>query len=51
MSSTVPILEIFYTHHAIIEMRNEKFGRILEKEVYEVILSGEIIENYPDDKP
>jgi len=43
--------QILYTHHAILEMRNEEFGRIVEQEVYEAVLSGEIIENYPDDKP
>jgi len=42
---------VLYTHHAVLEMRNEEFGRILEKEVYEAISSGEIIEDYPDDKP
>jgi hypothetical protein len=42
---------VLYTHHARREMRDEPFGRILEQEVYEAILSGETIEDYPDDTP
>jgi len=43
--------KVLYTHHAMLEMRNEEFGRILEREVYEAVSNGEIIEEYPDDKP
>jgi len=32
-------------------MENEEFGIIYEKEIYETIQEGEIIEDYPDDKP
>ena len=32
-------------------MENEEFGRIYEHEVYEAISSGEVIEEYPDDRP
>lgn len=32
-------------------MENEEFGRIFEKEVYEAVCSGEVIEEYLDDKP
>jgi hypothetical protein len=32
-------------------MENEEFGKILEHEVYEAICSGEVTEDYPDDKP
>jgi len=42
---------VLYTQHARREMRDEPFGRILEQEVYEAILSGEIIEDYPEDMP
>ena len=42
---------VFYTRHARFEMENEEFGAIFENEVYEGICSGEIIEDYPQDKP
>jgi len=42
---------IFYTRHAKFEMENEQFGRILDHEVYEAICGGEVIEEYPEDKP
>ncbi len=32
-------------------MENEEFGRIFEREVYEAICNGEIIEEYPEDRP
>jgi len=32
-------------------MVNEEFGRILDHEVYEAVSGGEIIGEYPDDKP
>lgn len=32
-------------------MRTEEFGRIREQEVFEAIMSGEIIEKYGNDKP
>jgi len=44
-------IRVLYTQHARREMRDEPFGHILEVEVYETILSGEIIEAYPDDTP
>ena len=37
--------------HARYEMENEEFGRIVEREVYEDTYNGEVIEEYPDDKP
>jgi hypothetical protein len=43
--------EVLYTHHAMLEMRSEDFGRIFEQEVSESITNGEIIEKYPDGKP
>lgn len=32
-------------------MRTEVFGRIREKEVFEAIMHGEVIEEYENDKP
>jgi len=32
-------------------MEQEEFGEIQEQEVAEIIVNGEIIEVYPDDKP
>ena len=42
---------VYYTTHAKNEMMEEALGRISDEEVYETILSGEIIENYHEDKP
>ena len=42
---------VYYTQHARFEMENEELGVIFENEVYEAISSGEIIEDYPQDKP
>ncbi|MDZ7336746.1 MAG: DUF4258 domain-containing protein [candidate division KSB1 bacterium] len=42
---------IYYSRHAKVEMENEEFGQIKEHEVFESILSGQIIESYPDDEP
>ena len=42
---------VLYSGHARKEMRFEEFGQITEQEVYEAILSAEVIEEYPDDKP
>lgn len=43
--------QVLYTQHARQEMRDEPFGRIAEHEVYEALLDGEVIEDYPDDTP
>jgi len=32
-------------------MKGERFGHILEKEVYEAVCSGEVVEEYPKDAP
>jgi len=32
-------------------MENEELGQILDAEVYQAICKGEIIQEYPDDKP
>lgn len=42
---------VLYTRHAKIEMETEEFGRILDNEVYEAVCNGEVIEEYPDDRP
>ena len=43
--------KIYYSRHARGEMENDEFGEILDQEVYEAVLSGKVIENYPDDFP
>jgi len=43
--------KVLYSRHAKVEMDNEEFGQIFEHEVFESVLSGQIIEEYPDDKP
>ncbi len=42
---------VLYSKHSRFEMQHEEFGRIFEHEVYEAILNGEVIEEYPEDKP
>jgi Domain of unknown function (DUF4258) len=42
---------VLYSQHARREMREEPLGRIAEHEVYETLLDGEVIEDYPDDTP
>lgn len=42
---------IFYSRHAKFEMESEEFGRIFDREVYEAICNGKVIEEYPEDKP
>ncbi len=43
--------KIYYSKHARDEMENEDFGEILDQEVYEAVLSGKVIEDYPNDAP
>lgn len=43
--------KVVYTKHARDEMENEDFGEIKVNDVYEAILSGQIIESYPEDDP
>jgi len=40
-----------YSHHAVEEMRYEPLGRILDSDVAEVIATGEVIRQYPEDRP
>jgi hypothetical protein len=35
--------DVFYSQHALDEMRNEDYGRIFDYEVFECINKGEII--------
>ena len=42
---------VLYTSHAKYEMENEEVGTIYDEEVFEAIGTGEIIEDYPNDKP
>ncbi|MFQ6055664.1 MAG: DUF4258 domain-containing protein [Methanosarcinales archaeon] len=43
--------QVKYSDHALYEMKYEEKGVIKTKEVYEAVMNGEIIEEYPDDKP
>jgi len=43
--------KVLFSRHAKTEMENDKFGVILEKEVFEAVLNGKIIEDYPEDEP
>ena len=43
--------KVLYTKHARDEMEIERFGEIIEKEVYEAVLNGKVIEAYPEDEP
>ena len=40
-----------FSGHAVKEMLSEEFGEISEAEVREVLDAGEIIEDYPADRP
>jgi len=42
---------ILFTKHARDEMEEEKFGEITEREVFEAVQSGKVIETYPKDEP
>ena len=42
---------VLYSAHARREMMEDSFGQILELEVGSAIASGEIIEDYADDRP
>jgi hypothetical protein len=39
--------KILFTKHARDEMEEEKFGEIREREVFEAVQSGKVIEIYP----
>jgi hypothetical protein len=40
-----------YSDHARDEMKNDEFGRIYDDDIFEALISGEIIEHYPNTKP
>lgn len=40
-----------YSQHARKEMEVEELGEITDNEMFESVLNGKIIENYPEDKP
>ena len=40
-----------YSQHAREEMEVEELGEITDNEVFEAVLNGKIIEDYPEDKP
>lgn len=42
---------VLYSSHARREMRREEFGPIADREVYEAVCAGEMIEDYLGDKP
>jgi len=42
---------IYYSAHAKREMHTEPLGRITDSEVFEAIMTGEVIEEYPNDLP
>ena len=43
--------KVLYSSHARREMRVEEFGLINDREIYEAVCNGEMIESYLDDKP
>jgi len=43
--------DYFYSQHAREEMETEEHGEIRDEEVCQAILSGKIIEDYPEDAP
>ena len=42
---------ILFTKHAKDEMEEEEFGEIREREIFEAVESGKVIEIYPEDEP
>lgn len=43
--------KVKFSSHAREEMEYEEFGKITKDEVYDSILNGYVIEDYPNDKP
>lgn len=43
--------KVLYSSHSLKEMKNEEYGEIFDKEVFEAIKNGELIREYLDDKP
>ncbi len=42
---------VLYTSHARREMKGEEFGEIKDEEIFESILTCEVVEEYLDDTP
>jgi len=42
---------LYYSSHARDEMEADEFGEIKDREVFESVRTGKIIENYPEDEP
>lgn len=42
---------VYYSGHARYEMEGEESGVIKDEEVFETVLTGKIIETYPEDEP
>ena len=40
---------VYYSRYDRDEMENEEFGEISNEEAFEAILTGKIIENYPEE--
>lgn len=42
---------VLYTKHSLQEMGNEPLGVILDHEINELVIAGEIVQGYPEDRP
>jgi len=42
---------LYYSKHARDEMEAEESGKLEDEEVFEAVLAGKIVENYPEDEP
>lgn len=40
-----------YSDHALQEMKQEEYGRIYDEDIWEALVTGEIIEHYPNSYP
>ena len=40
-----------YSDHALDEMKQDEYGRIYDDDIFEALMSGEIIEDYPNSYP
>ncbi|MCL4510921.1 MAG: DUF4258 domain-containing protein [Bacteroidetes bacterium] len=43
--------KVLYSRHARDEMQTEELGIVSENDVFEAVMSGKIIEDYPNDEP
>ena len=51
IQSTFERGRVRYSDHTRDEMRDDEFGRIYDDDLYQALIAGEIIEEYPNDKP